>query len=105
MSLLRKIPKPDGPVVPSSSIAAANKEVKQVLDYPENGKKNTKSKIKAQRGTYIRPAVIDRSIVKDFSANFSIHAIRENILLRKFPAIRYYSLATTSHVKWMGVHG
>ena len=64
MSLLKyfqknpTLPKPDGPlssVVPSSTIAAANKEVKQVLDYPKNGKKNTKFKIKAQRGMYIRP--------------------------------------------------
>ena len=71
---------------PSSSIAAANKEVKQVLDYPENGKKN-------------QSIVINRSIVKDFSANFSIHAIRESILPRTFPAIRYSLLGSDFSVE------
>ena len=40
------LPKPEGPVMPSSSIAAANKEVKQVLDKTDKPKKNSK------RGAY-----------------------------------------------------
>ena len=74
------LPKPDGPlssVVPSSSIAAANKEVKQVLDYPENGKKNTKSKIKAQRVTYEHFSPEEKAQIAEYGITASIRYFSE----------------------------
>ena len=83
------LPKPDGPlsrVIPASSIAAANKEVKKVLDLPTGPRaeeKKTTSTIKS--GSHAARATGGVANIIAIRENF----IRENFLPRNKPAIRY----------------